>query len=256
MSRYLNGRRNPLAVAKDILDHRFPNALFAFVAGSFNRDEATTSSDIDLVVIFEKLEFAWRESFIFEEWPVEAFVHDSETLNYFFQEVDGKDGILSLPSMVIEGEVVPTESKLSLKLKDMAQKKLMEKPSLWTKEAIYHQRYGITDLIDDLRDPLNEIEAKITIGALHEALGAFYFQANEAWSASRKHILRQLLKLDPQLGQRWIDVFEKAYKGDRQELITLAEEILKPYGGFLFDGYRRNAPKEWKISLEKVKEYE
>jgi len=249
MSTYLNGRRNPLTVVKDVLNHHFPNALFAFVAGSFNRGEATTSSDIDLVVIFETLEFAWRESFMFDGWPIEAFVHDSETLNYFFQEVDGKDGTLSLPAMVVEGEVVPAANKLSLKLKNMAQKKLIEKPPKWTDEQIYHERYGITDLIDDLRDPRNETEAKIMIGALHEILGNFYFRANGFWSASRKHIPRQLLKLNSQFGQHWIDVFQKAYEGDRQALIILTEEILKPFGGFLFDGYKRTAPKEWKIRL-------
>src|SRR5688572_21616157 len=77
---YLKNRRLPVEVAKDILQKRFPKALFGFVAGSFHRGEATTTSDIDLVIIFEKLEFAWRESFMFEDWPVEAFVHDPETL--------------------------------------------------------------------------------------------------------------------------------------------------------------------------------
>ena len=59
-------------------------------------------SDLDLVVVFQKLENAYRESSRFDNWPVEAFVHDSETLNYFFQ-MDRVSGVPSLPNMVNEG---------------------------------------------------------------------------------------------------------------------------------------------------------
>ena len=242
-----NNKKNPVEVAKNVLRERFPNALLAFVAGSFNRGEATSFSDIDLVVVFEKLEFAWRESFTFDQWPIEAFVHDPETLNYFFREVDGKDGVPSLPSMVLEGSVIPENHELAFNLKSLAKQVLDEKPSEWSEETIYQQRYGITDLIDDLREPRNTLEAYIVIGSLHEMLGNFYFRTKRMWSASRKHIPRQMLKLDPQFGKQWVQAFEKAYMGDYSNLITFTEELLKPYGGLLFDGYKRNAPKEWRL---------
>lgn len=201
MEEYLKGRRHPVEVAKDILKTRFPKALCGFAAGSFQRGEATASSDIDLVIIFEKLDFAWRESFLFEDWPVEAFVHDPDTLNYFFQEVNEKDGVLSLPNMVFEGTTVLAENEFSHALKKKAQKLLMGSPTPWTEEIIYHQRYGLTDLVDDLRAPRNELEAHITVGAIHEMLGNFYFRSKNLWSASRKHIPRRLLQLDQQMGQ-------------------------------------------------------
>jgi hypothetical protein len=90
---FLN-RRPPVDVASDILKDRYPDALLAFVAGSFNRGEATMFSDIDLVVIFQKLDNAWRESFVFQDWPVEVFAHDPETLRYFFRD-DAKSGVPS-----------------------------------------------------------------------------------------------------------------------------------------------------------------
>lgn len=244
----LNQRRNPVEVSKDILKEKFPKALLAFVAGSFNRGEATSFSDIDLVIIFEKLEYAWRESFIFDRWPIEAFVHDPETLNYFFREVDGKDGVPSLPSMVSEGVLIPNNQELGLQLKLTANQLLNERPPAWSEEIIYHQRYGISDLIDDLRDPRNSLEAHIVIGSLHEMLGNFYFRTKGLWSASRKHIPRRMEKLDLEFGKRWARVFEKAYLGNYSDLITFTEEILRPFGGILFEGYRRDAPAEWRIT--------
>ncbi len=249
----LKNKRNPVEVAKEILKNRYPGAVVGFVAGSFNRGEETAFSDIDLVVVFEKVEFAWRESFIFADWPVEVFAHDPETLNYFFCEVDGKDGVPSLPFMVLEGTPIPDNHELVFRLKSLADQVLDEKPSEWSEETIYHQRYGLTDLIDDLRDPRNSLEAHIIIGSLHETLGNFYFRSQRIWSASRKHIPRRIFKIDPALGSEWVKVFEAAYSGEYQALISLTEKILKPYGGFLFDGYRRNAPVNWRKPLPEKK---
>jgi len=63
------------------------------LAGSIVRGEGTPHSDLDLVVIFDRLPNAYRESFYFGDLPVEAFVHDPETLNYFLFEVDRSSGI-------------------------------------------------------------------------------------------------------------------------------------------------------------------
>jgi hypothetical protein len=241
-------RRPPVDVARDILKERYPNAMLAFVGGSFNRSESTLSSDIDLVVIFEKLDHAWRESFIFQDWPVEAYVHDPETLRYFFYEFDANIGIPSLPAMVIEGPAVPAAHPMVNELKAMAQKVLDGKTPPWDAQTLDTKRYRITDLVDDLRDPRNPIEAAATIGLLHEELGNFYFRAQGLWSASKKHIPRQLAKIEPALSVRWEEAFLDAWRGQRNKLIHLTEDILRPYGGFLFDGFRLNAPPDWRLS--------
>src|SRR5437870_5385934 len=92
-----------LKVAQSIHDQRYSDAGAIFAAGSFIRGEQTGFSDLDLVVVYESLPNAYRESFRFESLPVEAFVHDPETLNYFFLEIDRPSGIPALPQMVQEG---------------------------------------------------------------------------------------------------------------------------------------------------------
>jgi hypothetical protein len=83
---------------------------------------------------------------------------------------------------------------------------------------------------------------------LHEQLGDFYFRAQGIWSAAKKHIPRRLAKLSPALFERWQEAFLEAWHGETRRLIDLTEEILRPHGGFLFDGYRRDAPTDWKIT--------
>lgn len=83
------------------------------------RGEATAESDLDIVVVYERLPNAYRESFVYGGWPVEAFVHDAETLAEFF-ESDRRRGVPALMSMVWEGLEVPEACEFSARLKRRA----------------------------------------------------------------------------------------------------------------------------------------
>lgn len=243
-------RRAPVEVARDIINRRFPKARLAFVAGSFNRGEDTPSSDIDLVVVFEKVDRAYREAFVFEGWPVEAFIHDPETMHYFFMELDLKDGIPALPQMVLEGVSIPdANDQLAQTLKGLAKSVMEQGPPPLTPEDSRNRRYFIADLLDDLRTPRDRFEAAVVAGALHEALGDFYFRTRGQWSGARKQLVRRLRRVDPKLAERWERAFSCAFQGETGELVALVEDLLSPYNGPLFDGYRRDAPPQWRRPL-------
>ena len=99
----MKNKESAIKTAKHVFESRYKGATVAFCAGSYIRGEATEHSDIDFVVLYPKLDQAYRESFLFNGWPVEAFVHDPDTLRYFFYEQDIPSGVPSLPSMVLEG---------------------------------------------------------------------------------------------------------------------------------------------------------
>lgn len=246
-------RQSPAEIANELMLGRFKGAAVVFVAGSIRRRESTSSSDIDLVVVYPKLEAAYRESFFYKGWPVEAFVHDPETLNYFFWEVDAKDGTPALPYMVVEGLPIPESHPWSFQLKSLADRVLDAGPERYSEGQLRNLVYGICDLLDDLKSPRNAFEAKTIAAKLHEQLGDFWFRAQGKWSASGKHIPRRMLKLDPGRGEKWISCFDLAFSGKADDLIKLTESILEQYGGYNFDGYRREAPKEWRKPLSAPK---
>ena len=102
-------RIEPPEAARRILRERYGGAVVLFLAGSVVRGEGTPGSDLDLVVLYERLPNAYRESLVYEGWPVEAFVHDPETLRRFFQ-TDSREGIPSILYMVVEGVELPATS--------------------------------------------------------------------------------------------------------------------------------------------------
>ena len=79
-----------VAVANAIRAERYPDAAVMFAAGSIVRGEGTAFSDLDLVIVHGRLDRAYRESFRYDRVPVEAFVHDPETLGTFFKKSIGR----------------------------------------------------------------------------------------------------------------------------------------------------------------------
>lgn len=189
------------ALAIEIVAERFPAAEAAFVAGSIIRGEGTTLSDLDLVVLHSRLENAWRESFVFNATPVEAFVHDPETLAWFVRS-DLKTARPALIGMLAEGRVVGPRPSLAHDLKRQAQAILAKGPPPITREQLDQLRYNITDKIDDLRGE-RSAEEIIAIGAaLYAPLAEILLRTRGGWIGAAKWIPRLLRKADPMLANR------------------------------------------------------
>jgi hypothetical protein len=234
--------------AERIRRNRYAQARVVFLAGSLVRGEGTSTSDLDLVVLFERVPRAYRESFIHDRWPVEAFVHDPKTLEYFFREVDRPTGFPSLPTMVDEGIEIPEPSEFSDPLKRLAAAVLGEGPPKWTEQDLSNSRYAITDMIDDLRDSRSTQEMHATATLLYSTLANHYFRSKGLWSAKGKAIPRRLNSLDVGLAGKFLNSFGKFFTENCvTAVIELAEEILAPTGGFLFDGHKLEAPETWRV---------
>lgn len=235
------------AIAAAILRQRYADAKCLFLAGSLIRGEGTSSSDLDLVVMFENLETAYRESFQHAGWPVEAFVHDPQTLRYFFEHVDRRDGIPSLPQMVVEGIEVPSQLEFGDEIRRLAQAVIDQGPPAWSQEEIDASRYGITNLIDDLKDPRSKAEALGSLAALYPLLATHYLRSRHLWGAKDKSVPRALRSSDPVFAERFSRAFEHAFaSSDFSAIVELADDVLRQNGGRLFAGYYRAAPNDWR----------
>jgi predicted nucleotidyltransferase len=236
-----------------IKEERYPDTTVVFAAGSIFRGEDTPHSDLDLVVIHHQLPHAYRESFRFRDLPVEAFVHDPETLKYFFFEVDRPSGVPSLAQMVLEGIEIPNPSDLSRSLKAMAASMIDAGPSAWTSEEERIMRYRITDAVDDLRQPRSREELTATGTGLYKLLAVYYCRSNGRWSAAGKSIPRLLRKIDSEFHAQFSHAFSELFEhADQSAVIALAGDVLRPNGGWLFEGHRSDAPEKWRSTKLRV----
>ena len=240
---------NLVETTKAIHTERYPDSEVIFLSGSIIRGESTSTSDLDLVVIFRQLENAYRESFRFGNWPVEAFVHDPETLNYFFQ-MDRASGVPSLPNMVSEGLEVPGASDFSYSMKALARSVLAEGPPRWKEREINNSRYTITDILDDLYEPRSRAEQIASATVLFDQLANHFLRSQQLWAAKGKTIPRRLREVDFEFAIQFEESFQELFStGNATQVIALAEKVLERSGGRLFEGYKLNAPSNWRQVL-------
>jgi predicted nucleotidyltransferase len=236
-------------VAHRVRSAKYSDAEAVFAAGSIVRGEGTAFSDLDLVVVYRELPSAYRESFQFDGYPVEAFVHDRETLEYFFLEVDRPSGIPSLPQMVVEGVEIPGATETSQALKLRAAAVIADGPPPLDADTERRMRYFLSDLLDDARAPRSRDELTGIGARLYEQLADYYLRRQGRWSANGKAIPRVLGQADSALAARYGEAFTALFRdGDPHAVLRLAEDILRDAGGPLFDGFRMDAPATWRRS--------
>ncbi|WP_300016378.1 nucleotidyltransferase domain-containing protein [uncultured Roseobacter sp.] len=238
-----------LKTASEIYAEHYADATVVLLAGSVVRGEATQHSDLDLIIVYDLLDQARRESFFHDGWPVEAFIHDPKTLDYFFRKVDRPSGVPSLPDMVADGVEVSQPNKTTTEIKTLARTILDEGPPVWTDVDRNNSRYAITDLVDDIRSPRSVHELHATLMYLYPAMANHYFRSRGIWAAKGKSIPRKLAAIAPEFAKRFSSAFDAALTtADTDQIIQLSADLLEPDGGFHFDGNSRLAPKNWRSS--------
>ena len=238
---------SPMFVTKELFETRYPGADAIFVTGSVIRGEATASSDLDLVVLFPHVKTAYRESFFHMGWPVEAFIHDPETLRYFFQHVDKNLGRATLAEMVVEGHEIPAATPMTDTMKALAKTALEEGPPPLSVDDLQDRRYHISEIIDDMREPRNRQELMATATLLYNELADFYFRTRRGWTGTGKSLVKRMKRTDPAFARNFCEAFDDVFStGQTVKVIAMAEQLMSEHGGLLFEGYRRDVPLEWR----------
>ncbi len=239
------GRVEAIRAAGLVAQERYPESGTVLLAGSVMREQATDTSDLDLVVVTTRSEAPFRESFLAYGWPVEAFVHTRASLTRFFAS-DAQSRIPSLPFMCAEGAVVRDRDGLASDIKTEARAVLDQGPEPLTAREIETARYALTDRLDDFLGNVVRGEGMVVAADLATVAAQFVLAYHRQWAGRGKWLVRALRRFDPERAA-WMSTALEAYcqDGMKDELVAFAEAALAPAGGRLFGGYRREAPPQF-----------
>jgi predicted nucleotidyltransferase len=225
-----------LDAARKLIKEKFPECKGAILGGSVVMGEDTATSDLDIVVIMNGSETARRESFYYEGWPVELFVHTIVSCREYFRK-DAERARPTLPRMMAEGAVLEGEELLR-EIRKEARYLLDAGPATWTEAELVFKRYFLTDALEDFIGSANRHEALFIAGKLAELAHEFVLRANKRWIGQSKWIYRELSSFNPVLAERFVECFDSFYQdGDKAPAIELVDDIMKPFGGRCFDGF-------------------
>lgn len=226
----------PIKAAQTFINGRFPYCDGALLAGSVVRDEATETSDLDIVIFDNNFSSSYRESLIDLGWKIEVFAHNLISYKAFFQS-DCERARPSMPRMVSEGTILKDNGIIEA-IKNEAKELLAKGPEQWSIETIETKRYFITNTLDDFIGCDSRAEGIFIANTLAELVSEFVLRTNNRWIGSSKWMIRSLRNFDAGFTNSFVKAFDNFYKtGGKKELIQLVDIVLLPYGGRLFDGF-------------------
>lgn len=111
-------------------------------------------------------------------------------------------------------------------------------PARLTEADIEQARYFLTDLLDDFTDADRYDEALFTWTTLSVQLAEFALRVQGGWIGRGKGLPRMLRQYDESLNERFVQGINQFVKeGKKQGFVDLADDVLAPYGGRLFEGF-------------------
>ncbi|MEA2952393.1 MAG: hypothetical protein QOD40_700 [Alphaproteobacteria bacterium] len=233
-----------LVYAAEIFSSRYKGAEFCIAAGSIILGLGTAGSDLDLVVVHQKLPTAFREAFHHNSMPVEAFVHDYETVQAFI-DGDYENARPTMIHMLATGVAIPAPVETPRRLQCYARMLLEKGPERTADRKIQELRYAATDLIEDLKGDRPQNEQRAILYYLYETIGELRLRHGGRFVSRGKHLARSLEQCDAEFSKKLTGAMESAHRdGVSQTQVETISSLLESVGGALFDGYRQEAGAE------------
>ncbi|WP_425251780.1 nucleotidyltransferase domain-containing protein [Janthinobacterium sp. NFX145] len=237
------------AIAARLVRQRYPTAVAAIIGGSFATGRQTPSSDIDLLLLFDHVDCAWRDTLVAEGRTVELFAHDVATFTYFCKEIDAPGGRVPLAMMVLEGENIAAPGPQHAQLLALAQAFAAAGPPVLDADNLLRRRYAITTAVEDLVDSRHPGEALAVACQLYAALADLHLRAAGQWIGEGKHLFRRLQAFDAAIADQ-LDGALRLVASDlpagQHAFEQVVAAVLAPVGGPLLEGFTLPAPAHWR----------
>jgi hypothetical protein len=227
----------PIDAATDLVRHRFPHALAAFLGGTVLSPARTPTSDLDIVVVRPDGE-TYRETVRHHGWPVELFLSTPVTYERILgREVAARRSPLA--HMVGRGAIIVDSDGTAARLQAEAAELLRQGPPPVSAEHVEDLRYGLSDLLDDLTGATDVDESTAIATRVFTETALLALTLHGAWLGTGKWLARHLRAADPGLHDTLMAAFRTAVAGEKAALTEVTGEVLDRAGGRLMEGYRR-----------------
>jgi hypothetical protein len=228
-------------IARQLVRNRFPEARAAFLAGSVLTDRRTHTSDLDIVVLLAGPPAPFRESLMYEGWPVELFVQ-TEADWRLFAERETAARKSPLLAMCAEGMLLADVDGLGAALQAESRERLAAGPPPASATELEDRQYVLTDTLDDLRGCTDPLERTYLVADLLQRASELALLMGGHWLGGGKWLSRRLATAEPGLHSRLTVGAAAAMSNtpDATDSFTEAvKEVLKLAGGPRWAGYSR-----------------
>ncbi len=219
--------------ALDFVEQRLPGARVAFLGGSAATGSATSTSDLDILVLLgeEHRDIAYVETTTHQGWLVEVFVYGPAAAELWMQK--GRAERRPVLDSLATGLAL-TEGDETRAWADRARAVLAAGPAPADPEDVDLRRYSLSAMVDDLDGVAAPDEAYIIRATAFREAAELALLVDGRWLGTGKWLVRNL-----RAGNDFGLVAWAAGEQNPGELAALCRRVLDAAGGYLQDGYVR-----------------
>ncbi len=237
----MNAVKKPTAaiLARRFVDAHYPGCKSALLVGSAVNGIVRAHSDLDVVILDDSLQHAYRESVTYRGQPFEVFVLKQSDIPGMFSSAS-ESGTGAFLRMCAEGRILRDDSiGTGAAIKSAASRAWRSGPPNWTLDEIDRARYEISDDLYDLIDARSRGAILFCAVSLLPKTAGFILRVNNQWSGVGKWQLRALREYDSRAAAALAGAADQLFLRKRKEpLVRFIKQTLAPYGGPLQEGYR------------------
>jgi predicted nucleotidyltransferase len=185
-------------VALRFVEKFFPAATVAVVAGSTARGTRTATSDIDLLLVgpaemFGDDKDSVAATYEFEGEIIEVFAYTLEGFERW-----ARAGVREHRPVIVDmlQAGVPVRSEAPYQHLRVRWEPIMRLGPAPDAHELDLLRYAVTDLLDDLADATDPLEARLIASALFEKTSVLLLLAHHRWIGTGKYLARRLREWD------------------------------------------------------------
>ncbi|MBB5641231.1 nucleotidyltransferase domain-containing protein [Cryobacterium roopkundense] len=223
--------------ARAFVNTMHPEATASILGGSAASGRLTSTSDLDIAVLYADGHANYAETTTFRGWLVEAFVHTPSSLRYWYKrEGDARHPVIA--DLCAHGALLTDVDGRGLEWQRDARDRMRRGPLPLSANERELRRYGLSALVDDLSGSEDSAEIFMLSADVFREAADLLMLTRDHWLGGGKWIVRRLRLCEDDLADR-LAVWASNTGRTRDDLTLLAREVLDEAGGYLQDGFVR-----------------
>lgn len=229
-------QRSVREIARAFVEEMHPGASASILGGSAASGTTTSTSDLDIAILYPNGHSNYAETTRFRGWLVETFIHTPESLHFWYEK-EAEERRPVIAELCASGILLTDDGSGDAWQSD-ARSQMAHGPRTLTGPERDSRRYDLSALIDDLSGSKSAAEAfMLAADVFHDAADLLLLETG-GWLGGGKWVIRRLAQSDHELATRLL-TWAADTKRDPKALVVLAHEILDISGGYIQEGFVR-----------------
>lgn len=230
---------DPTTIARSFVEELHAGASASILGGSAALGRATSTSDLDIAILYEDGKANYAETVRYRGWIVEAFVHTPASLDFWYEKE--KTLRCAVIGDICARGLLLTDNGPGKNWQDRARRYMEQGPLPLTDGERDLRRYDLSCSLDDLVGSTIPAETFAIASEVFRQTAELILLQHRRWLGKGKWVVRRLEQVPHDEAALELLTWAASADNNQQKLAKIARDVLNNNGGYEMEGFLRGA---------------